>query len=551
MKARSLSESDREFFTLVSRAAFTNPFSRARLEIDRKITGDTSGRPWVGIRPSAISEVSSRIEKLDADKPVRIPDFRASERLLLEHVFLFDEYHKLNAPFDDLIARQDRAGDEPLKVPFADDAIRRLVDRGIRPDEAKRYFSAFYQIRRAFYFIDKSLIGQSASMRKLREDLWNNIFTYDINQYQLYLWDRMEDFSTLLLGPTGCGKGTAAAAIGRSGYIPYDEKKNAFARSFTQTFISVNLSQFAETLLESELFGHARGAFTGAVESHDGLFALCGEYGSIFLDEIGDLSPQVQLKLLKVLEERTFSPVGSHKRLRFRGRVIAATNIDLDELRRNKRFRDDFYYRLCSDCIIVPGLQQCLRENPDELRELVAHTVRHITGKDSPDLVALTVDVINKRLGPDYPWPGNVRELAQCIRRVIIKHDYQGQTPAAPATLLDRLLAADKTDNTGAAATFIAAGADTMFVRGADNGIASLTATKHSLPFQFPGISAADTQLPTAQELLHQYCSRLYVRYGSYEKVAEITRLDSRTVKKYIHAANRPTSPHRRRSSGR
>lgn len=485
MKTRTLSENDREFFTLVSRAAFTNPFSRARLEIDRRITGDTSGRPWVGIRPDAIREVSGRIEKLDANKPVRIPDFSPSQQQLIEHVFLFDEYHKLNNPFDAHIARQDETGDEPLTVPFAPDGIRRLIDRGIGPAEAKRYFSAFYQIRRAFYFIDKSLVGESPSMKKLREDLWNNIFTYDINQYQLCLWDRMEDFSTLLLGPTGCGKGAAAAAIGRSGFIPYDEKKNAFARSFTQTFVSVNLSQFAETLLESELFGHARGAFTGAVEAHDGLFAHCGEYGAIFLDEIGDLSPQVQIKLLKVLEERTFSPVGSHKRLRFRGRVIAATNIDLYELRRNNRFRDDFYYRLCSDCIVVPGLRQRVRENPDELIELIAHTVRLVTGKDSPDLAAMVTDIINKRLGPDYPWPGNVRELAQCIRRVIIKHDYQGQA-AVPL-----------------------AGA----------------------------VASPEGQLFSAQQLLRQYCTSLYAEHGSYEKVAAITKLDARTVRKYIQSA--------------
>ncbi|MBE0536999.1 MAG: sigma 54-interacting transcriptional regulator [Phycisphaerae bacterium] len=487
MKNRTLSPSDREFFTLVSRAAFTNPFSRERLELDRRITGDTSGRPWVGIRPDAIREVTNRIDTLDADKPVRMQDFSKSEQLLLEHVFLFDEYHKLNPPFDDLIARQAQAGDEPLKVPCATDGIRRLIDRGVPPTEAKRYLSAFYQIRRAFYFINKGLIGQSPSMKKLREDLWNNIFTYDINQYQLYLWDRMEDFSTLLLGPTGCGKGAAAAAIGRSGYIPYDEKKNAFARSFTQTFVSANLSQFAETLLESELFGHARGAFTGAVEAHDGLFTLCGQYGAVFLDEIGDLNPQVQLKLLKVLEERVFSPVGSHKRLRFRGRVIAATNIDLDTLRRDNRFRDDFYYRLCSDCIIVPGLRQRVREHPDELNELIAHTVRLITGKESLDLVAMATDVINKRLGPDYPWPGNVRELAQCIRRVIIKHDYQGQTPTAA-------------------------------------------------PFAGP-VASPDGRLPNAQQLVSQYCMSLYAQHGSYEKVAGITKLDSRTVKKYIQTA--------------
>jgi sigma-54 dependent transcriptional regulator, flagellar regulatory protein len=510
MKARTLSEGDREFFALVSRAAFTNPFSRARLEIDRRITGDTSGRPWVGIRPDAIREVSGRIEKLDADKPIRIQEFRKAEQQILEHVFLFDEYHKLNDLFDDLTARQDAAGDEPLKVPFARQAVRRLIDRGIGPDEAKRYFSAFYQIRRAFYFIEKSLIGQSPSMKKLREDLWNNIFTFDINQYQLYLWDRMEDFSTLLLGPTGSGKGAAAAAIGQSGFIPYDDKNNVFAPSFTRTFVSVNLSQFAETLLESELFGHARGAFTGAVDAHDGLFALCGRHGAIFLDEIGDLSPQVQLKLLKVLEERTFSPVGSHKRLRFSGRVIAATNIDLDELRRRKRFRDDFYYRLCSDCIVVPGLAQRIRENPHELDDLIAHTVRIITGQDSPELVATVADVIDKRLGPQYPWPGNVRELAQCVRRVILSNDYRGeQIPPAAATPGPAHTQSQHPQYTPPP-----------------------LAPNHPQPLPRP-LDPGDPA-PTAQQLLRQYCQSLYAQHSSYEKVAQITNLDPRTIKKYL-----------------
>ncbi|GAI37824.1 unnamed protein product, partial [marine sediment metagenome] len=198
-------------------------------------------------------------------------------------------------------------------------------------------------------------------------NLWNNIFTHDIRYYERYLWDKMEDFSTLLVGPTGSGKGAAAAAIGRSGFIPFDDRKQAFAESFTKTFIPVNLSQYPETLLESELFGHTKGAFTGAVASHDGLFALCGPHGSIFLDEIGDINPQVQIKLLQILEERIFSPVGSHKKLYFHGRVIAATNRSIEQLRRQGRFRDDFYYRLCSDCIVVPALQQRIRENPDEL----------------------------------------------------------------------------------------------------------------------------------------------------------------------------------------
>ncbi len=134
-------------------------------------------------------------------------------------------------------------------------------------------------------------------MRNLRLHLWNNVFTHDIRWYEQYLWNRMEDFSTLLLGETGTGKGTAAAAIGRSGFIPYDEKKGCFTESFTRNFIAINLSQFAESLIESELFGHKKGAFTGAVEHHDGVFTRCTPYGSIFLDEVGDISVPIQVKL--------------------------------------------------------------------------------------------------------------------------------------------------------------------------------------------------------------------------------------------------------------
>ena len=315
--------------------------------------------------------------------------------------------------------------------------------------------------------------------------LWNNLFTYDARSYEKHMWDKMEDFSLLLEGPTGCGKGAAAAAIGRSGFIPFDMTRQTFKSSFTATFIPLNLSQFAEGLLESELFGHTKGAFTGAVESHQGVLGLCEPHGSIFLDEIGEIGIPAQVKLLKVLEERVFSPVGSHEKLRFYGRVIAATNRPVDILRAEGTFRDDFYYRLCSDCIQVPPLAQRVRENPDELAELVEHFTTLITGRQNKELVTRVLETIDKQLDRDYPWPGNVRELAQCIRRVILKRSYEGKK-RIPKTLKQQLKA------------------------GIDSGVL------------------------TADELLNGYCKMLYDHCGTYEETARLTGLDRRTIKKRV-----------------
>src|SRR5439155_22025679 len=116
---------------------------------------------------------------------------------------------------------------------------------------------------------------------------WNNIFTHDVRCYDRYLWNRMEDFSTLLLGETGTGKGTTAAAIGRSGFIPFEEKKGCFAESFTRSFVALNLSQYPEALIESELLGDKKGAFTGAIEAHERSFSRGSHCGARFLDDGG------------------------------------------------------------------------------------------------------------------------------------------------------------------------------------------------------------------------------------------------------------------------
>ena len=341
-----LSASDREFFAVVSETAFCNPFSEERALLDAKIVGHVV-EPFSEQHLGEMTEIiSARIRKLEALGLADVRRYSASDRAVLQTAFLFEIYHQFYGDFDKLILDQVKLGAQSAPVKFAGDTLARMRRHGIDAVESVRFFSIFYQLRRAFHFIVRGLIGPSPCMREFRRQLWNDVFTQDVRLYERYLWNRMEDFSTLLLGETGTGKGAAAAAIGRSGYIPFDEKQGRFTESFMRGFTALNLSQFPETLIESELFGHRKGAFTGAVVAHEGVLARCSRHGSIFLDEIGEVSVPVQIKLLQVLQERTFCPVGSHEPLQFRGRVIAATNRPLDTLRGRGLFRDDFFYRL-------------------------------------------------------------------------------------------------------------------------------------------------------------------------------------------------------------
>jgi len=327
----------------------------------------------------------------------------------------------------------------PSKFPFVTRPspifIARATDRkGYSDEEKRRAFALTFQLWRAYYFIVRTLVGRSSLMKKLRQRLWNNVFTHNIDFYLQYLWNRMEDFSTIIAGETGTGKGTAAMAIGRSGFIPFDEINSRFVESFAQSFVTLNLSQFPEALIESELFGHKKGAFTGAVDDHEGVLQRCSRYGAIFLDEIGEVSFPIQIKLLKVLEERLFSPVGSHEIHRFEGRIIAATNRDLDELVGKGVMRSDFYYRLCSDIITVVPLRDRIKDDPRELDDLLGVIVTKILGVNAPEAIDHLRGLIVEQLGLNYDWPGNVRELAQCVRRLLLNKRYE-ILPAAPRSL--------------------------------------------------------------------------------------------------------------------
>ena len=480
-----LDERDREFFRLVSRAAYVNPFSPERDALDAAIADAEGSEPDLVDR--LVARVEERLLALDARRELDPDAFAHKDWQLVEHAVLFESFHRFAHRLDALVEAQLAAGDAPVAVPFASELLARLRARGIGPDRALRMLALFWQMRRAYYFIVTGLTGVSPSMKRLRAALWNDVFTHDGARYEALLWDRLEDFSLIIRGETGSGKGQAAAAIGRSGYIPFDEGKGTFAASFTELFVPINLSQFPESLIESELFGHKKGAFTGAVDSHAGVFSRCRTHGAIFLDEIGEVSIPVQIKLLRVLQDRVFSPVGSHEERRFEGRVIAATHRDLDEARRERRFRDDFYYRLCSDVLEMPALRVRLAEDPAELVVLVEHLVERIVGQRDGGVVDRVVEVVERTVPEDYAWPGNVRELEQCVRRVLLT----GAFAPDPARL------------------------------GPSDAATDLAALLSSGALE-------------ARELIARYCALWHTRVRTYEEVARITGLDRRTVKKYV-----------------
>ncbi len=481
--ARNLTGAQRELFQLISQAAFVNPFSRERDELDERIAQTSADDPNVLAR--LIERVTSALEGLAGAGSISPAVFEGEEESLVEHAILFDAFHRYVDDLDAHIEAQLAAGETPIEASFAPPLLGELAACGIAEERAQRMLTLFFQMRRAFFFIAGGLVGRSRSMRLLRESLWNSVFTHDIRLYDRFLWDRMEDFSTILLGETGSGKGAAAAAIGRSGFIPYDPKKKSFSFSFTEAFVPINLSQYPESLIESALFGHEKGAFTGALSARPGVFDRCRAHGAAFLDEIGEVSIPVQIKLLRVLQERLYTSVGGFEERKFTGRVVAATHRPLDELRREGRFRDDFYYRLSSDVIQVPPLRTRLAEEPGELDDLLHSLIPRLVGEDAEEIYPMIRGAIDRDLGASYDWPGNVRELEQCIRRIMLTQS------CAP---------------------------DTRSGSDASAGLVGALASGNL----------------TAEELLSRYCALLYDRHGTYVEVAKITGLDRRTVRKYV-----------------
>ncbi|MBW2410377.1 MAG: sigma-54-dependent Fis family transcriptional regulator [Deltaproteobacteria bacterium] len=264
-------------------------------------------------------------------------------------------------------------------------------------------------------------VKNSMVLDKLKEEyLFNDIIGQSENMQAVFsLVKKVADCdSTILIsGETGTGKGLVARAIHQN-----SKRKN-------KPFISINCGAIPENLLESELFGHVKGAFTGATTSKQGKFELANG-GTIFLDEIGDMSPDLQVKVLKVLEEGEFEQVGGSKTIQVDVRIIAATHRDLAEEVQRGNFRDDLFYRL----YVIPVNLPSLRDRKSDIPFLVSYFLENSNHNNNRQVTGVAEDAMKVML--KYSWPGNVRELKNLMERlVVLKGEGQITAGDLPAEL--------------------------------------------------------------------------------------------------------------------
>ncbi len=290
------------------------------------------------------------------------------------------------ATFDTAIAAWERGAVSIIRKPFQNEQITSTVAAGIkrrRKEEERR------TLRRAMSrAVDRgAIIGRSDVMQEV---------------FRLVEQVAPARSTVLITGESGTGKELIAQAIHES------------SPRAGKAFVTVNTSNIPSELLESELFGHTRGAFTGAVAAKKGLFEVA-DTGSIFLDEIGDIPPETQVRLLRVIQEREFTPLGDTTPRKVDVRIIAATNIELKEAVKQGTFREDLYYRLA----VVPIELPPLRDRREDILPLAQHFIekyndensRQVSQQIAPDVLALL---------EAYSWPGNVRELENTIERAVV-----------------------------------------------------------------------------------------------------------------------------------
>ena len=489
----------------IGKLGFTNPFGAERPRLEAVIVGADAARsaPWSRSLDWPIGDPTVAAIAEEADKQMSAaqaalergekPSARDVE--LIQGLALYVLYYRYDAAFFALITANGHAE----RVAFFEAFERDFAELFARVEpppwarEPARVFALFFQTRRAFHFVFHQILGTSHAVSSLRETVWESLFTHDPWRYLAHLQGRMHESSTLILGPTGTGKELVASAIGLSAFIPFDAARRQFTRNFRTAFHPLHLAAMSQQLIESELFGHKKGAFTGAVADRMGHLEGRSACDTIFLDEIGELDPAVQVKLLRVLQSREFHRLGDSEPRAFGGKVVAATHRDLSAALTEGRFREDLYYRLCSDVVRTPPLRDQIQGDTSELGHLVSVLIQRNLGLADRATLDEIMSGIERSVGSDYAWPGNIRELDQCVRNLLIHGRYLPPRRHAAADGLEPL-------------------------------------------FQ---------QMRTAQvdldQVISSYSRWVYEREGSYARAGQTLGVDRRTVAKHVGEA--PRSP--------
>jgi transcriptional regulator with AAA-type ATPase domain len=481
----------------IGRLGFTNPFGPERPKLEALIVGKEMARsaPWGRsldwpTQDPVVSAIQREAERqvaaaqADLARGTRYSD---RELELIRGAALYVLYYRYDEQLYRLITSA-TPGDAAFYAAFRDDYLD--LFRSVEPPTwgatPADLFAIFFQTRRAFHFVFHQILGTSLAAAKLRASVWESLFTHDPWRYLAHLKGRMHEVSTLILGPSGTGKELVASAVGLASFIAFDEKRCRFARDFRSAFHPLHLAAMSKTVIESELFGHKKGAFTGASADRMGHLEGRSASDTIFLDEIGELDAEVQVKLLRVLQSRTFHRVGDNETRAFGGKIVAATHRDLAQEMASGRFREDLYYRLCSDIIRTPSLQEQVSGNVDELGYLVSVLVQRNLGSMDRASVQEVMSGIEHSVGHGYEWPGNIRELEQCVRNLLI-HGHYLPPPA----------------------TRESGGLQPLFQR----------------------MRNAEVDL---EQLTSEYSAWVYAREGSYVRAAEVLGVDRRTVAKQV-----------------
>ncbi len=504
-----ITPADRRFLAVLSRLAYCNPFLPVRLELEHEALGrEYEPEEYVAWskdfsrqeneRPN-IKRLNARAEKLANRIRTKLHEGEQVDEATLEFyrdLISYVLYYRFVTQLDvESFVRGGARVQKKVAEIWGEFLLHfqhflRLPKHPLfDAEDPAHWFASLFQVRRAFLSIFDNILGESLPAVQLRAMVWQSVFTHDMRRYRRVLYPRMRELTTLITGPSGTGKELVARAISLSQYIEFDAEQKIFAGGLQNAFSPLNLSALSPTLIESELFGHCRGAFTGALADRQGWLENCPAQGAVFLDEIGELDPAIQVKLLRVVQDGAFSRIGEAQQRHFAGKLLAATHRDLAQAMHEGRFREDLYYRLCSDQIKTPTLRNQLDDRPEALRGLIAFIAQRLVASEAETLTDEVEAWIMTHIGIGYAWPGNIRELEQCVRNVLVRQKYEPQR---------RIISPSSNSETA------------TWLREAELGTL------------------------TFAELLSRYCTSVYARLGSYQQTAEVLGLDRRTVRSKI-----------------